>query len=55
MHSLIESPVKWLEKRIDQKNMGAFLKSVINQAKEKEKEYLEKLKDFDTWKEWKNS
>ena len=26
-----------------------------NKAKEMEKEKLESLKDFDTWKEWKNS
>jgi hypothetical protein len=26
-----------------------------DKAKEMEKEQLEKLKDFDTWKEWKNS
>jgi hypothetical protein len=25
-----------------------------NKAKEMEKEQLEKLKDFDTWKKWKN-
>jgi hypothetical protein len=34
--------------------MGDFLKDKIKQAKEIEKEQLEKLKDFDTWKEWKN-
>ena len=29
-------------------------KEIIEQAKEMEKENLESLKDFDTWKEWKN-
>jgi hypothetical protein len=27
----------------------------IDKAKQMEKEQLEKIKDFDTWKEWKNS
>jgi hypothetical protein len=49
-----QTGVEWLEEAIGKNNAGKFLKSIINQAKEKEKEYLEKLKDFDTWKEWKN-
>ena len=28
---------------------------IVTKAKEMEKEKLESLKDFDTWKEWKNS
>jgi hypothetical protein len=28
--------------------------NIFEQAKEMEKEQMEKLKDFDTWKEWKN-
>jgi hypothetical protein len=28
---------------------------IVTNAKEMEKEKLESLKDFDTWKEWKNS
>jgi len=28
---------------------------IVTKAKEMEKERLESLKDFDTWKEWKNS
>ena len=31
------------------------IKKLIEQVKEMEKEKLESLKDFDTWKEWKNS
>ena len=30
------------------------LKGVLEQAKEMEKEQFEKLKDFETWKEWKD-
>jgi hypothetical protein len=49
-----QTAVTWIEETIGRKHMNEFLKSVIDQAKEKEKEYLENLKDFDTWKEWKN-
>jgi hypothetical protein len=49
------SAVEWLENEIGVNNMGDFLKDKIKQAKEIEKEQLEKLKDFDTWKEWKKS
>jgi hypothetical protein len=34
--------------------IGWLVLTLINQAKEIEKETLELLKDFDTWKEWKN-
>ena len=33
---------------------GVITSELIEQAKEMEKEQMEKLKDFDTWKEWKN-
>jgi hypothetical protein len=49
------SAVEWLENEIGLNNMGGFLKDKIQQAKEIEKAELEKLKDFETWKEWKNS
>lgn len=49
-----QTGLEWLEETIGKKHMNDFLKSVIQQAKEKEKKYLEKLKDFDVWKEWKN-
>ncbi len=57
LHGTMEqvSAVEWLENEIGVNNMGDFLKDKIKQAKEIEKEQLEKLKDFDTWKEWKNS
>jgi len=56
LHRTMEqvSAVEWLEKQIGVNNMGDFLKDKIKQAKEIEKAELEKLKDFDTWKEWKN-
>ena len=58
------TPVQWL---VDQLNItmtynpiekDGFSKEqrrLIDQALEMEKEKLESLKDFDTWKEWKNS
>lgn len=48
------SAIEWLEKEIGVNYMGDFLKDKIKKAKEIEKAQLEKLKDFDTWKEWKN-
>ena len=58
------TPVQWL---VDQLNITMVYKPqekdgyskeqrrLIDQALEMEKEKLESLKDFDTWKEWKNS
>ena len=56
LHRTMEqiSAVEWLENEIGANNMGDFLKNKIKQAKEIEKAELEKLKDFDTWKESKN-
>ena len=34
--------VEWIEETIDKKHMGAFLKSIIEQAKELEKQQIEK-------------
>lgn len=50
-----QTGLEWLEETIGVQHMNAYLKNIVKKAKEKEKEYLEKLKDFDTWKEWKNS
>jgi len=57
LHRTMEqvSAVEWLENEIGLNNMGDFLRDKIQQAKEIEKAELEKLKDFETWKEWKNS
>lgn len=56
LHRTMEqiSAIEWLENEIGVNNMGDFLKDKIQQAKEIEKAELEKLKDFETWKEWKN-
>ena len=48
--------VEWLVEQLD---LNVFesdeeVADVIEQAKEMEKEQMDKLKDFDTWKEWKN-
>jgi len=62
-----QTPVEWL---IDEsmKLVMQYMNGTLNEetldddiyrigtrAKEMEKEKLESLKDFDTWKEWKNS
>jgi hypothetical protein len=52
-----ESPIEWLVNQLILENeltiKGENLK-LIEIAKQKENDLLEKLKDFDTWKEWKN-
>jgi hypothetical protein len=53
-----QSSIEWLVNQLILENeltiKGENLK-LIEIAKQKEKDLLEKLKDFDTWKEWKNS
>jgi hypothetical protein len=51
---MAKTPVEWIEETIDKKYMGDYLKLVIEQAKEMEIKQAEKLKNFDTWKQWKN-
>jgi hypothetical protein len=48
-----QTAVEWLYDQIE--NEGKCIYEVIEQAKKMDDEFLEKLKDFDTWKEWKNS
>jgi oligoribonuclease NrnB/cAMP/cGMP phosphodiesterase (DHH superfamily) len=48
-----QTGVEWLYDQIE--NEGKCIYEVIEQAKKMDDEFLEKLKDFDTWKEWKNS
>ena len=52
-----QTAVEWLVEQVFGENTNYYLqwKLEIEQAKEMEKEQLEALKDFDTWKEWKNS
>jgi len=40
----MKTPVEWIEETIDKKYMGDYLKLVIKQAKEMEKQ--QRLKDF---------
>jgi hypothetical protein len=52
-----QSSIEWLVNQLILENeltiKGENLK-LIEIAKQKENDLLEKLKDFDTWKEWKN-
>ena len=48
-----QTAVEWLYDQIE--NEGKCIYEVIEQAKQMDNEFLEKLKDFDVWKEWKNS
>jgi hypothetical protein len=48
-----QTGVEWLYDQIE--NEGKCIYEVIEQAKKMDDEFLEKLKDFDNWKEWKNS
>ena len=54
-----KSAVEWLGKQLTMldKNTpmyGDLLNGLIEQAKQMESDNLERLKNFDTWKEWKN-
>ena len=49
-----QTGLEWLEETIGVQHMNTFLKNAIEKAKEIDRENLEKLKDFETWKEWKN-
>jgi hypothetical protein len=53
----MKTAVEWLVEQLINENeltlKGENFK-LIEIAKQKEKDLLEKLKDFDTWKEWKN-
>ena len=54
-----KSAVEWLGKQLtmlDRKSpmYEDLLNGLIEQAKQMESDNLERLKNFDTWKEWKN-
>jgi hypothetical protein len=54
-----KSAVEWLGKQLTMldKNTpmyGDLLNGLIEQAKQMESDNLDRLKNFDTWKEWKN-
>ena len=50
----MKTAVEWLEKAIALYVERCDLHEEFEQAKEMEKEQFDKLKDFDTWKEWKD-
>ena len=64
LHGTMEqvSALEWLNSEVERLTTRAgiymsweMMDSIIRQAKQMEKEQFEKLKDFETWKEWKNS
>jgi hypothetical protein len=48
----MKTALEWLYDQIE--NEGKCIYEILEQAKEMEKEQFDKLKDFDTWKEWKD-
>jgi hypothetical protein len=50
-----KTAVEWLRQELLKRDMDISIKDLFEQAKEMEKQQMEKLKDFDTWKEWKNT
>ena len=58
----VKPTLKWLKEQFEKDSDTTFLDlnwdrfdELFEQAKKMDDEFLEKLKDFDTWKEWKNS
>jgi hypothetical protein len=53
-----QTPIEWLEEHIKKVNWIDKKLSermdIIKQAKEMDKKRMDELKDFETWKEWKN-
>ena len=52
-----QTGVEWLVEQVNSDCLNStFIRpELIQQAKKMDDEFLEKLKDFDNWKEWKNS
>jgi hypothetical protein len=57
-----QTTLEWLKEQFEKDGDTTFLNlnwdrfdELFEQAKKMDDEFLEKLKDFDTWKEWKNS
>jgi len=52
-----QTAVEWLVEQLDGERhlTENEIKRIIQQAKKMDDEFLEKLKDFDNWREWKNS
>jgi hypothetical protein len=51
-NNIEQSAVDWLVEQY--KKVGGISISMSEKAKQMENEKLESLKDFETWKEWKN-
>jgi hypothetical protein len=49
-----QTAVEWLFEQVVNRTERVYFLKELEQAKEMERQKLEKLKDFDTWKEWKN-
>lgn len=49
-----QTTVEWLFEQVVNRTERVYFLKELEQAKEMERQKLEKLKDFDTWKEWKN-
>jgi hypothetical protein len=47
--------VQYMNGTLNEETLDDDIYRIGTRAKEMEKEKLESLKDFDTWKEWKNS
>jgi hypothetical protein len=47
--------VQYMNGTLNEETLDDDIYRIGTKAKEMEKEKLESLKDFDTWKEWKNS
>jgi hypothetical protein len=54
-----QTPVEWLISNlyptISIRLSDTYIKELTEKAKEMEKAQMEELKDFEKWKEWKNS
>ena len=57
-----QTTLEWLKKELEDYGSNSHLSldwntfdELFEQAKKMDDEFLEKLKDFDTWREWKNS
>jgi|DEB19_MinimDraft_3_1074340.scaffolds.fasta_scaffold888470_1 hypothetical protein len=54
-----QTPIEWLAQEISKLNVSMeaklFIEKLKNKAEKMDKKRMETLKDFDTWKEWKNT
>jgi hypothetical protein len=51
----MELVLQYMNGTLNEETLDDDIYRIGTKAKEMEKEKLESLKDFDTWKEWKNS